>query len=64
MPTPFLETPAPEPAQPLRVGQLYGSSSILLVTEQVGSHLGLSVIVCFDMTYAELLEHVIRFFRR
>ena len=64
MPTPFLETPAPEPAQPLRVGQLYGSSRSLFLCEQVEAHPGLSVIVCCDMTDAEQLEQEIRFFSR
>jgi len=64
VPTPFLETPAPEPAQPLRVGQLYGSSRSLFLSEQVESHQGLSVIVCCDMTDAEQLEQEIRFFSR
>jgi transcription-repair coupling factor (superfamily II helicase) len=64
VPIPFLETPAPEPARPLRVGQLYGSSRSLFLCEQVESHRGLSVIVCSDMTDAEQLEQEIRFFSR
>jgi len=64
VPIPFLETPAPEPARPLRVGQLYGSSRSLFLCEQVESYPGLSVIVCCDMTDAEQLEQEIRFFSR
>ena len=62
MPTPFLETPAPTSAQPVRIGQLYGSSRSLLLSEQVALHRGLSVIVCCDMTDAEQLEREIQFF--
>ena len=62
MPTHFLHTPAPTDALPLRVGQLYGSSRSLLLSEQIAEHLGLSVIVCCDMTDAEQLEQEIRFF--
>ncbi len=62
MPTQFLQIPAPSTAQPLRVGQLYGSSRSLLLCEQVARHEGLSVIVCCDMTDAEQLEQEIRFF--
>jgi len=62
MPTQFLQTPAPSTAPALRVGQLYGSSRSLLLSEQVAQHQGLSVIVCCDMTDAEQLEQEIRFF--
>jgi transcription-repair coupling factor (superfamily II helicase) len=62
MPTQFLQTPAPSGAPALRVGQLYGSSRSLLLSEQVARHHGLSVIVCCDMTDAEQLEQEIRFF--
>jgi transcription-repair coupling factor (superfamily II helicase) len=62
MPTQFLHTPAPTDALPLRVGQLYGSSRSLLLSEQIAEHPGLSVIVCCDMTHAEQLEQEIRFF--
>ena len=62
MPTHFLQIPAPSTAQPLRVGQLYGSSRSLLLCEQISRHEGLSVIVCCDMTDAEQLEQEIRFF--
>ena len=62
MPTQFLQTPAPSTAPTLRVGQLYGSSRSLLLSEQVARHQGLSVIVCCDMTDAEQLEQEIRFF--
>jgi transcription-repair coupling factor (superfamily II helicase) len=62
VPTRLLETPAPRTAQPLRVGQLYGSSRSLLLCEQIARHPGLSVIVCCDMTDAEQLEQEIHFF--
>ncbi|MCP4877485.1 MAG: transcription-repair coupling factor [Gammaproteobacteria bacterium] len=62
MPSPFLETPAPSTAQPIRIGQLYGSSRSLLLSEQIALHQGLSIIVCCDMSDAEQLEHEIRFF--
>ncbi len=62
MPTHFLQTPAPSIAPTLRVGQLYGSSRSLLLSEQVARHRGLSVIVCCDMTDAEQLEQEIHFF--
>ena len=58
----FLDTPAPESARKLRVGQLYGSSRGLLLSEQIRQYQGLSVIVCCDMTDAEQLEQEIRFF--
>ncbi|MGD8839708.1 MAG: transcription-repair coupling factor, partial [Gammaproteobacteria bacterium] len=58
----FLETPAPQDARRLRVGQLYGSSRGLLLTEQLHRHDGLSVIVCCDMADAERLELELRFF--
>ncbi len=62
MPTHLLETQAPTTAPTLRVGQLYGSSRSLLLSEQIAQHPGLSVIVCCDMTDAEQLEQEIRFF--
>ncbi len=62
MPTHLLETPAPTTAPTLRIGQLYGSSRSLLLSEQIAQHPGLSVIVCCDMTEAEQLEQEIRFF--
>jgi transcription-repair coupling factor (superfamily II helicase) len=46
------------------VGQLYGSSRSLFISEQIASHPGLSVIVCCDMADAEQLEQEIRFFSR
>jgi transcription-repair coupling factor (superfamily II helicase) len=60
----LLDTPAPETARKLRLGQLYGSSRGLLLSEQVSLHPGLSVIVCCDMADAEQLEQEIRFFSR
>jgi len=62
MPTQFLQIPAPATAPALRVGQLYGSSRSLLLSEQIAQHQGLSVIVCCDMADAEQLEQEIRFF--
>jgi transcription-repair coupling factor (superfamily II helicase) len=62
MPTHFRQTSAPSTAQPHRVGQLYGSSRSLLLSQQVAGHQGLSVIVCCDMADAEQLEQEIRFF--
>jgi len=62
VPSRLLDTPAPSIAQPVRVGQLYGSSRSLLLSEQVAQHAGLSVIVCCDMTDAEQLEQELRFF--
>ncbi len=62
MPIHFIQTPAPSTVPALRVGQLYGSSRSLLLSEQVARHHGLSVIVCCDMTDAEQLEQEIRFF--
>ncbi|MDH3535883.1 MAG: transcription-repair coupling factor [Gammaproteobacteria bacterium] len=64
MPTPLLDTPAPATARELRIGQLYGSSRGLLVSEQITLHSGFSVIVCCDMADAEQLEQEIRFFSR
>ncbi|MDH3761430.1 MAG: transcription-repair coupling factor [Gammaproteobacteria bacterium] len=60
----LLDTPAPETGRKLRLGQLYGSSRGLLLSEQVSLHPGLSVIVCSDMADAEQLEQEIRFFSR
>jgi transcription-repair coupling factor (superfamily II helicase) len=62
MPAYFLDTPAPDSARKLRIGQLYGSSRGLLLYEQIDQHDGLSVIVCCDMADAEQLEQEIRFF--
>ncbi|MDH3634895.1 MAG: transcription-repair coupling factor [Gammaproteobacteria bacterium] len=62
MPSRLLDTPAPSIAQPIRVGQLYGSSRSLLLSEQIAQHAGLSVIVCCDMADAEQLEQEVRFF--
>jgi transcription-repair coupling factor (superfamily II helicase) len=64
VPTQLLEAPAPSSAQSIRIGQLYGSSRSLLLSEQIAGHRGLSVIVCCDMTDAEQLEQEIRFFSR
>ncbi len=47
---------------PLRVGQLYGSSRSLFLSEQIANHAGLSVVVCCDMADAEQLEQEVRFF--
>ena len=58
----FFTTPSVNPAQALRLGQLYGSSRSLFLAEQVARHAGLSVIVCCDMADAEQLEQEIRFF--
>ena len=46
----------------LRVGQLYGSSRSLFLSEQIANHAGLSVVVCCDMADAEQLEQEVRFF--
>ncbi len=64
MPAYFLDTPAPDTARKLRIGQLYGSSRGLLLWEQIERYDGLSVIVCCDMADAEQLEQEIRFFSR
>ncbi|MFT5220565.1 MAG: transcription-repair coupling factor (superfamily II helicase) [Gammaproteobacteria bacterium] len=58
----FLDIPAPQAAQALHVGQLYGSSRSLLLAEQIALHDGLSVIVCCDMAEVEELEQEILFF--
>jgi len=58
----FLDIPAADSERRQRVGQLYGSSRSLLLSEQIESWAGLSVIVCCDMTDAEQLEQEIRFF--
>ena len=60
----LLEIPASSDAQSLRVGQLYGSSRSLFISEQIAAHPGLSVVVCCDMGDAEQLEQEIRFFSR
>jgi transcription-repair coupling factor (superfamily II helicase) len=58
----LLNTPQPTPGQPLRIGQLYGSSPGLLLAEQVREFAGLSIIVCRDMADAEQIEQEIGFF--
>jgi len=60
--SPLLDIPASSDAQSLRVGQLYGSSRSLFISEQIAAHRGLSVVVCSDMAEAEQLEQEIRFF--
>jgi transcription-repair coupling factor (superfamily II helicase) len=60
--SPLLDIPASSDAQSLRVGQLYGSSRSLFISEQIAAHRGLSVVVCCDMADAEQLEQEIRFF--
>ena len=62
MTLPLLDIPASSDAQSLRVGQLYGSSRSLFISEQIANHRGLSVVVCRDMADAEQLEQEIRFF--
>ncbi|MEM7563499.1 MAG: CarD family transcriptional regulator, partial [Pseudomonadota bacterium] len=62
MPSHFLDISAPQSAQSVRVGQLYGSSRSLLLAEQITQYPGLSVIVCRDMADAEQIEQEIRFF--
>ena len=62
MPTPLLASSAFVDAPELRVGQLYGSSRSLFLSEQIALHHGLSVVVCSEMTDAEQLEQEIRFF--
>ncbi|MCP4391539.1 MAG: transcription-repair coupling factor, partial [Gammaproteobacteria bacterium] len=64
MPSSLLDTPAPDSKRELRLGQLYGSSRGLLLSEQISLYQGLSVIVCCDMADAEQLEQEIRFFSR
>jgi transcription-repair coupling factor (superfamily II helicase) len=58
----LLDIPASGGTPALRVGQLYGSSRSLFLSEQIATHAGLSVIVCCDMADAEQLEQEIRFF--
>jgi len=58
----ILDIPASGGTPALRVGQLYGSSRSLFLSEQIATHTGLSVIVCCDMADAEQLELEIRFF--
>jgi transcription-repair coupling factor (superfamily II helicase) len=58
----LLDIPASSDTQSLRVGQLYGSSRSLFLSEQIAAHRGLSVVVCCDMAEAEQLEQEIRFF--
>jgi len=62
MPPLFPDPAASGTTQPLRIGQLYGSSRGLFVTEQIAAHAGLSVVVCCDMADAEQLEQEILFF--
>jgi transcription-repair coupling factor (superfamily II helicase) len=58
----ILSIPAPSRANPLHVGQLYGSSRSLFLAEQITEHKGLSVVVCNDMADADQLEQEILFF--
>lgn len=58
----ILPIPVPSSANPLHVGQLYGSSRSLLLAEQIAEHKGLSVIVCNDMADADQVEQEILFF--
>jgi transcription-repair coupling factor (superfamily II helicase) len=58
----MLDIPASGGTLALRVGQLYGSSRSLFLSEQIANHKGLSVIVCCDMADAEQLEQEVRFF--
>jgi len=60
----MLDIPAFGGTPPRRVGQLYGSSRSLFLSEQIAGHKGLSVIVCCDMADAEQLEQEVRFFSR
>jgi transcription-repair coupling factor (superfamily II helicase) len=62
VPPTILDIPASGGTSALRVGQLYGSSRSLFLSEQIANHNGLSVIVCCDMADAEQLEQEIRFF--
>ena len=58
----ILSIPVPSSANPLHVGQLYGSSRSLFLAEQIAEHKGLSVVVCNDMTDADQVEQEILFF--
>jgi transcription-repair coupling factor (superfamily II helicase) len=58
----ILSVPVPSRANPLHVGQLYGSSRSLFLAEQIAEHKGLSVIVCNDMADADQVEQEILFF--
>ena len=58
----LLNAPLPSPGTPVHIGQLYGSSRSLMLSEQIASHRGLSVIVCSDMADADQLEQEISFF--
>ena len=58
----ILSIPSPLAGDPLKVGQLYGSSRSLLLAEQITAHKGLSVIVCNDMADADQVEQEILFF--
>ncbi len=62
MPSPFLAIPESDSAQALRVGQLYGSSRSLFLSEQIARHDGLSVVICADAAEVEQLEREIGFF--
>jgi len=62
VPPTILDIPASGGTPVLRVGQLYGSSRSLFLSEQIANHSGLSVIVCCDMADAEQLEQEVRFF--
>ncbi|HUV22349.1 MAG TPA: transcription-repair coupling factor [Gammaproteobacteria bacterium] len=62
MPPSILDIPASGGTPAPRVGQLYGSSRSLFLSEQIANHAGLSVIVCCDMADAEQLEQEVRFF--
>ncbi|MFT5974257.1 MAG: transcription-repair coupling factor (superfamily II helicase) [Gammaproteobacteria bacterium] len=58
----ILSVPVPSSANPLHVGQLYGSSRSLFLAEQITEYKGLSVIVCNDMADADQVEQEILFF--
>jgi len=62
VPPTILDIPASGGTPAPRVGQLYGSSRSLFLSEQIANHAGLSVIVCCDMADAEQLEQEVRFF--
>jgi transcription-repair coupling factor (superfamily II helicase) len=58
----ILSIPVPSGANPLHVGQLYGSSRSLFLAEQIAEHKGLSVVVCNDMADADQVEQEVLFF--
>ena len=58
----IFSTPVPSGANPLHVGQLYGSSRSLFLAEKIAEHKGLSVVVCNDMADADQVEQEILFF--